>query len=194
MTIPKTKIRYYINTLERAIFYLLYYCFARHLPISYRPYALFSKQIRYWICKHLFSECGKNVNIEHGADIGTGRHIKIGDNSGIGVNCWVRGPVEIGKDVMMGPEVIILTYNHRYDRLDIPMRLQGHMPAKKVVIEDDVWIGTRAIILPGVHIGKGSIIGAGAVVTKDVPPYAIVAGNPARIIKYRKEPKESIDD
>ncbi len=86
---------------------------------------------------------------------------------------------------MMGPEVIVLTQHHKFDRLDIPMRQQGHKPYEPVIIGDDVWIGIRAIILPGVKIGKGAIIGAGAVVTKDVPEYAIVGGVPARVIKLR---------
>lgn len=73
----------------------------------------------------------------------------------------------------MGPDVMIFTQNHKNDRLDIPMMLQTD-PKRPVVIGDDVWIAARAIILPGVTIGKGSIIGAGAVVTKDVPEYAVV--------------------
>ena len=85
---------------------------------------------------------------------------------------------------MMGPDVMIFTQNHKNDRLDIPMMLQTD-PKRPVVIGDDVWIAARAIILPGVTIGKGSIIGAGAVVTKDVPEYAVVGGNPARVIRYR---------
>ena len=94
----------------------------------------------------------------------------------------------IGNDVMMAPEVIILSGSHKFDRTDIPMREQGAPPKKTVQIGDDVWIGTRSIILPGVTIGSHSIIGAGSVVTKDVPEWAIVAGNPANLIRYRKEP------
>ena len=74
---------------------------------------------------------------------------------------------------------------HQFSRTDIPMRLQGHRQYQPVLIEDDVWIGARAIILPGLRIGKGAIVGAGSVVTKDVPPYAICVGNPARVIKSR---------
>jgi maltose O-acetyltransferase len=88
---------------------------------------------------------------------------------------------------MMGPDVIILTERHKFDHLDIPMREQGYDAPGPVTIGDDVWIGTRVIILPSVTIGKGAIIGAGAIVTKDVPEYAITCGNPARIVKYRTE-------
>lgn len=98
----------------------------------------------------------------------------------------MHGPLRIGDNVMMGPEVTILTHTHRIDRTDIPMGQQGSM-VSEVVIGDDVWIGMRAIILPGVRIGSGAVIGAGAVVTKDVPDYAVVGGVPARVIRYRKK-------
>jgi maltose O-acetyltransferase len=86
---------------------------------------------------------------------------------------------------MMGPEVVIYSQSHKYDRTDIPMCEQGFSEYKEVVIGDDVWIGRRAIIMPGVHIGKGCIIGAGAVVTKDIPDYSVAAGVPARVVKSR---------
>lgn len=86
---------------------------------------------------------------------------------------------------MMGPEVYIYTQNHNFKRIDITMDKQGWSEEKSVVIEDDVWIGSRVTILPGVRIGKGSIIGASAVVTKSCPPYSVVAGNPATIVKSR---------
>ena len=87
----------------------------------------------------------------------------------------------------MGTDVTIITRNHRFDRTDIPMMEQGFEEERPVYIGNDVWIGDRALILPGVHIGDGSIIAAGAVVTKDVPPYSIVAGVPARKIRDRFE-------
>ena len=86
---------------------------------------------------------------------------------------------------MMGPNVTILTHTHIIDRTDIPMGQQG-MRIAEVVIGNDVWIGMRVIIMPGIKIGDGAVIGAGAVVTKDVPDFAIVGGVPAKIIKYRK--------
>lgn len=142
--------------------------------------------MRYVLCKEIFRKIGKNVNIEHGTYFGSGSEIEIGDNSGLGINSRVSGPLKIGKDVMMGPEIIIYTSNHKIDDINIPMIQQGETPKEMVEIEDDVWIGARAIILPGIKIGRGSVVGAGAVVTKDVPSYAIVGGNPARIIRYRK--------
>jgi maltose O-acetyltransferase len=173
--------------LRWAVAYILYYGFARHLPASYRPYGFGARRLRYWLVKNMFASCGKNVNVEHGADVGSGRTISIGDNSGIGVDCRVPGPVAIGANVMMGPEVVIQSAGHSFDRTDIPMIEQGETRLP-VVIEDDVWIGTRAIILPGRRIGRGSIVGAGAIVTKDVAAYTIVAGNPAVVVGRRERP------
>ena len=168
---------------------ILYYGFARFLPatnIAGGIGGIFHVRfIRRIICKGLFKTAGMNINIERGAIFGDGSLVEIGDNSGLGVNCFLDGPCKIGNNVMMGPDVIILTSNHRFDNIDIPMILQGNTPSKPVLINDDVWIGARAIILPGVTVGKGSVVGAGAVMTKDVPRYVIVAGNPAKIIRYR---------
>ena len=130
-----------------------------------------------------FAQIGENVNIEKGANISEGSI--VGERSGVGINANFHGPVIIGEDVMMGPDCIIYTRNHAFSDITIPMKEQGFSDIKKVVIGDDVWIGGRVIILPGVHIGRGAIVGAGAVVTKDVPDYAVVGGNPACILKYR---------
>ena len=123
---------------------------------------------------------------ESGANFGTGKGICLGDNSSLGINCKVRGPLVIGKDVMMGPNCIIITSNHCSSDTSVHMFEQGYDEPKQVTINDDCWIGTNVVILPGVTIGQGSIIGAGAVVTKDVPPYSIVGGVPAKVIKSRK--------
>ena len=111
--------------------------------------------------------------------------ISIGSGSGLGVNCSVHGPLRIGDNVMMGPEVTILTHTHNIERTDIPMGLQGVRVAE-VVVGNDVWIGMRVVIMPGVKVGNGAVLGSCAVVTKDVPDFAVVGGVPAKIIKYRK--------
>jgi maltose O-acetyltransferase len=87
---------------------------------------------------------------------------------------------------MMGEDVIIISSNHQFSRTDIPMTQQGFQTEQPVVIGDDVWIGSRAIILAGVKVGTGAIIGAGAVIAKDVPEWAVVVGNPGRVIRLRK--------
>ena len=85
----------------------------------------------------------------------------------------------------MGPEVIFFAVNHRFDDLSKPMRMQGSIDCEHTVVGDDVWIGRRAMIMPGLKIGNGAIFATGVAETKDVPDYAIVAGNPARLKKYR---------
>lgn len=87
---------------------------------------------------------------------------------------------------MMGPDVMVYTQNHRTDRVDVPMIDQGNSEKREVIIGNDVWIGARSIIMPGVKIGEGSIIAAASVVTKDVMPYSVVGGVPAKLIKMRK--------
>ncbi|NLP45444.1 MAG: acetyltransferase [Epulopiscium sp.] len=164
----------------------LYYLIARHLPASDAWYSLGSKKIRQILCRQIFPYASKTCNIEHGAFFGSGKNITIGERSGLGLNCRVQGPLTIGNHVMMGPDVLIYTRNHETKDTHIPMMDQGDGDTKAVVIEDDVWLGARVIILPGVTIGKGSIIGAGAVVTKDVEPYSVMGGNPAKVIKKRK--------
>lgn len=172
----------------RVVWLFLYVFFLKHLPATDNGYlvSMIIKKMRSSVGKHLFDRFGTNINIEKGADFGSGKGISIGNNSGLGINCKVRGPLEIGDNVMMGPDVVIMTNSHNFERIDIPMNIQGSAVPKKVVIGNDVWIGTRAIILPGTTIGNGAIIGAGAVVTKDVPEYGIVGGVPAKLIRNRK--------
>ena len=164
---------------------VFYYGIAQHLPLNTRMTGNIGQKFRVFACRRIFKKTAKHFNVEKGAHFAQGGGIEIGENSGIGINCRLYGPVILGDDVMMGPEVVILTQNHKFSDLNIPMWKQGYEDIRPVIIGDDVWIGTRVIILPGVTIGKGVIIGAGAVVTKNVPDYAIVVGNPARIIKYR---------
>ena len=168
-------------TTKKKILYMLYRLTAAWLPISQR--ASFAKKIRVFWASKIATKCGKNVNIERNAVFGP--QLEIGDNSGVGINCELYGPVTIGDYVMMGPEVVIYTSGHRHDRTDIPMGEQGSNEAKPVVIGSDVWIGRRVMIMPGVKIGNGCIIGAGAVVTKDIPDYSIAAGVPAKVVKNR---------
>lgn len=169
---------------KRLIFWLLYYLFARHLPRSHVLYSFGARAIRAYVCKRLFRKFGNHVNIEPKVLFFNLSNSEIGDYSGIGMNSYV-GTIRIGKDVMIGEELIAISKNHNYANTQIPMREQGWQNDKPIIIEDDVWIGSRVILLPGVTIGKGAIVGAGSVVTKDVGENAIVAGNPAKEIKRR---------
>jgi acetyltransferase-like isoleucine patch superfamily enzyme len=121
----------------------------------------------------------------YGGELGEG--LKVGDNSNIGPYCYIgcSGYIEIGNNVMMSPRVGLYAENHNFERADIPMKSQG-ITRQSIVIEDDCWIAANSIIVAGVRIGKGSVIAAGSVVTKDVPPYSIAAGVPAKVIKKRK--------
>lgn len=162
---------------------ILYGVVAKHMPLSDSRFSFGSKKLRAFCGRLILRSCGSNVNIEKGAQFSS--EVSLGDNSGIGVNALIASYVSIGNDVMMGPECIILTSNHGMERSGIPMWQQKSTEPRSVVIGDDVWIGARVIILPGVHVGDGAVIGAGSVVTKDVAPYSIVGGNPAKLIRMR---------
>lgn len=142
-----------------------------------------AKKLRYMATKRIIKSIGLNCNIEKNAQFT--RDTTLGDNSGLGVNCSLGKSVYIGKNVMMGPNVTIHTQNHRFDRIDIPMIEQGYSEIKAVRIMDDVWLGGNVTILPGVTVHQGSIVGTGAVVTKDVPEYSIVGGVPAKKLRDR---------
>lgn len=169
-------------TYKTKILFICYRVFASWLPISQRSHL--AKKCRGFWAKKIITQCGENVNFERGAFFTP--DLIVGDNSGVGINCELYGKVIIGKDVMMGPEVVVYTSGHTTDRKDIPMRLQGVTELKPVTIGNDVWIGRRVMIMPGVTIGNGCVIGAGAVVTHNVPDYCVVAGVPARIVKERR--------
>lgn len=108
--------------------------------------------------------------------------IIIGHRSLIGIACVVIGPVTIGNDVMLAQNIVISGLNHGYE--DIYKSIREHQTVTKpIIVEDEAWIGANAVITSGVRIGKHSVVAAGSIVTKDVPDYSIVAGNPARIVK-----------
>lgn len=176
----------HLKNIKQLFFLALYYGFFRHLPVSFKRMGRVSFKLRYWACRHIFEFCGKNVNIEKGAWFGRGSRLRIGDNSGLGINCVVPNGSVIGQDVMMGPNCYIHSQNHVFSRIDIPMRLQGKTKGKPVIIDDDVWIGRDVTIMVGRHISKGSIIAANTVLTKDFPEYSIVGGNPGILIGSRK--------
>ncbi|PKM69649.1 MAG: transferase [Firmicutes bacterium HGW-Firmicutes-19] len=169
--------------MRKLIGYVLYNSLCKYLPASTSLSGNFSRSARGFCGKLIIEKCGNNVNIERGAVFSN--RIEIGNNSGIGLRAFIQGRTIIGDNVMMGPDCVIYTINHATDMTDIPMNLQGVKKEKIVNIGDDVWIGGRVILLPGVNIGSGAIVAAGSVVTKDVPNYSVVGGNPAKVLKYR---------
>jgi acetyltransferase-like isoleucine patch superfamily enzyme len=117
-----------------------------------------------------------------------GEGMSIGDHSNIGPYCYIgcSGHIRIGSHVLMGARVSMHAENHNIDRVDVPIDAQG-VTREDIVIEDDCWLGGGATILAGVHVGRGAVVAAGAVVTRDVPPYTVVAGMPARVVRRRDE-------
>jgi maltose O-acetyltransferase len=170
---------------------ILYHLIGKKLPASYTSYDFFGKQIRIsygmyvrrFLGRRMLEKCGQNVNIEKGANFP--RNVQLGNYSDIGYKCEVACNTRIGDNVMMGAEVVMYSRNHKFDRVDIPMREQGFQDERPITIGNNIWIGRRVIILPGVTIGDGCVIGAGAVVAKDIEPNSIAVGNPARVVKKR---------
>lgn len=115
-----------------------------------------------------------------------GANIELGDRVKFNSGCWVNGfgGLVLEDDANVGPRTLIHTANHITSSRDLPMAHQG-WDSKPVRIGRDAWIGMGCIILPGVSIGEGAIVGAGSLVTKDVPPFGVAVGSPARVIKYR---------
>lgn len=135
---------------------------------------------------------GNGVIFSPGCKILSPKFISLGDRVFLGRDVLIStsqsgcSPINIGNDVMLAQRVQIIGGNHSFARLDITMNAQGEGRQGEIIIESDVWVGAGAIILTGVVIGKGSVIAAGSLVNKDVKPYSIVGGTPAKLIKYRK--------
>jgi acetyltransferase-like isoleucine patch superfamily enzyme len=118
-----------------------------------------------------------------GGEIMVGKNTSF--NSGVHINASVCGKIYIGNNCLIGPNVVMRTADHIFSSIDTPIRQQGHK-CQNILLEDDIWLGSNVIILGGVTIGKGSVIGAGSVVTKNIPEYSIAVGVPAKVIKSRK--------
>lgn len=159
--------------------------------------------------KPLFKDCGAvrigphvswldcaHISLASGVRIGAGCHVTASDGSlTLGRNTALSpgvhvsadgGRIVMGAHVAIGPYTVLRAANHRFGRVDVPIMQQGH-EAGEIIIEDDVWIAANCTITPNVRIGQGAIVGAGAVVTKDVAAWTIVAGVPAVVIGHRKK-------
>jgi acetyltransferase-like isoleucine patch superfamily enzyme len=147
------------------------------------------RRLRGWHFSILLSRAGKNLRVAPGVKLFNPSHISVGNDVFIGEGtrfyAW-NETISVGNKVLIAADALITTRNHGFASTGTPMADQGYRNAP-VVIEDDVWIGFRSIILAGVRIGRGSIVAANAVVTKDVEPYTIVGGVPARLIRARSD-------
>lgn len=173
----------------RKLSLLLFYLFARHLPATYFPLGKFFNAVRIGLLRNIFF-IGEKTVIQTGFRFGMKGVLKIGKHCQINEDVYIQS-AEIGDYVLIAQRVAILSVTHRMDRLDVSIKMQGATDSEPVKIESDVWIGRNAVIMPGITIGKGAVVGAGAVVTKNVPSYAIVGGVPAKIIKYRTTGNEN---
>ena len=167
----------------------------RIFPLKLRYFFLYSFKgivnplgigIRYICIKSIAKKCGDNIKIRHDTFLTYFENCELGSHISINEFCSIgcEGHLKIGNNVSIAHRTTILTHEHDHSRKDIPIRDSGII-LKPTSIGNDVWIGAGVIILSGITINDGAIVGAGSVVTKDVPAYAIVAGVPARVIKYR---------
>lgn len=128
-------------------------------------------------------ELGTNSTIEDFSAINNGvGAVIIGDRTKIGLSNTIIGPVTIGNDVRLAQNITLSGLNHNYEDVSLPIHVQGVSTAQ-IIVEDDCWIGANVVAVAGVTIGKHAIVAAGSIVTKDIPPYSVAVGNPARIIK-----------
>ncbi len=164
---------------------LIYYGFAIHFPTQPVPSYRFGYWLRRLLLKGIAESLGKGVIVKYQCYIGKGIGLVVGDRSQLGQNARIDQQVTFGDDVVMGPDVVIMTNAHRFDDVNIPINQQGNFPLAPVTVGNDVWLGTGVIVMPGVTIGDGSVVGAGSIVTKDIPPYSIAVGNPAKVLRKR---------
>jgi acetyltransferase-like isoleucine patch superfamily enzyme len=158
------------------------------LPFTH--WRLYAKLSMVSLCQRKFQFFGDNAEFRAGAYAICCSRIRIGRNVVVRVGSMLsgdpNGTITIEDDVLLGPGVHVYVDNHRFDDPAMPIIAQGYSPSKSVVIKRGSWIGANSIILPGVTIGENAVVGAGSVVTKSVPDRSVVAGNPAKIIRYIK--------
>lgn len=144
--------------------------------------------LRSWLYRALCADCGHRLYVYRNVQIFFSSRIRFGERVAINSGCYLdgRGGLTIGDGVMIGPNCVLVTFEHGYEIIDEPMWRQS-LKLAPIIIDDNVWIGANALIKAGVRIGAGAIIGAGSVVTSDVDTNAIVAGNPAKLVKVRGE-------
>ena len=159
--------------------------------VTAAPLAL-GQQARRLLLPYFLKRLGPHASIQRGLRITNPEKVSIGAHCSLAQDVFIAGGggVTLGDWVGCGPDVKVWSVNHRFDDPDRPWQQQG-WERKAVVIEDDVWLGANVFVMPGVTIQKGSIVSAGSVVNKSVPAYALVAGNPARVVGWRRRPGDA---
>lgn len=152
----------------------------------------FIRKIYYWNYYSKFSFCGENVVLGPNGLIARPKEISIGSNVYISKGFFISANnLVIGSNVMIGPFLVLECHNHSFSKVGLEMfNYRNEKEKGFVTIENDVWIGANVTILPNVVVGEGSIIGAGSVITKSIPPYTISVGVPCKPIKIRFTPKD----
>jgi len=169
---------------SRIFWRIIYEWVAKHLPddIWYFPFNRFSSRIRVYCVKRFISKCGSNIRI--GKNVVFGFECELGNHISINENCRLVN-TKVNDFTLIAPEFYAIMRNHEYKDLTIPIAYQGYSKEIAPEIGKNVWIGVRVVMLPGVIVGEGAVIAAGAIVTKNVPPNAIIGGVPAKIIGFR---------
>lgn len=164
---------------------IIYYTLVWNFPHSRLIKA--SNSLRKFFVRGLLADygSGEKAYFENRVYIGDGSNIRIGRNCQINEQTFLQSCI-IGDNVLIAPETIVLSKSHAYERLEVPIIDQGDLPDMPVTIEENVWIGRRCIILPGITIGKNSIIGAGSIVTKSIPANSVAVGNPCKVLRVRE--------
>lgn len=156
----------------------LHYAFLMSMPQDFSKF-----RVKYYNKKG----CRIDESVQISPNVRIIGNLEIGSDSSIAQNCSISGEnvgIIIGKNVMIAPNVVIVAFSHGYEDIEVPMSKQKNIE-DAVIIEDDVWIASNCTIAKGVRIGKGSIIGANSFVNKNVPPYSIFGGVPAKFIRSR---------
>lgn len=170
----------------KSLLLLLYYGILQYIPMQPMPGYKIGYALRRWVVKRILgNRCGTDVIVKNKCYFGNGSRLRIGNRSQLGQNSRLAGTISIGDDCVMGPDVVMMATSHEFSDLNKPINQQGERKEKPIVVGNDVWVGTRVIILPGVNIGDQCIVAAGAVVTKSFPPRSIIGGVPAKLIGTR---------
>lgn len=162
--------------------------------IPFTHWMLHYKSAMRALCKKKFAYFDESADFRPGAFAVFCSQIKIGKRVIIRPGTMLFADefalIEIEDDVMIGAGVHFYVNNHRFDVIDLPIIAQGYYPSNGICIKSGAWIGANAILLPGVIVGRNSVIGAGSIVTKSIPDFSVAVGNPAKVIKII-QPKES---